>query len=148
MPRRSFADHSASWRKLYMALEEFLPTLPTLAPYREQLGEVVDEVFRRKSRLLVLQSQVSAEAELLRDALERGKELESRLRSGLRSGLGPHATVLERFGIKPVKRKRAVPAGGGGGPAPEAASERSEPSEPSEPSGAEPDSDPSSAAES
>jgi hypothetical protein len=131
MPRRSFADHSASWRKLYMALEEFLPTLPTLAPYREQLGEVVDEVYRRKSRLLVLQSQVAVEAELLRDTLERGKELESRLRSGLRSGLGPHATALERFGIKPVKRKRAVPAGGGAGPAPE------ESLEPSEPSGAE-----------
>lgn len=124
MPRRSFADHSASWRKLFMALEEFLPTLPALVPYREQLGEVVDEVYRRKSRLLVLQSQVSAEAELLRDAIERGKELESRLRSGLRSGLGPHAPALERFGIKPVKRKRAVPAGGGAGvpsnePAPE-----------------------------
>jgi hypothetical protein len=119
MPRRSFADHSAAWRRLYLSLEEAITGFPTLAPFRDELNEVVEEVYRRKSRVLQLQSQLSQEAALLRDAMERGKELESRLRSGLKSALGPHSRKLEHYGIKSVKRKRAVPAGDGAGPAPE-----------------------------
>lgn len=119
MPRRSFVNHAGGWSRLYISLEEAVAELPALAPHREQLGALVEEVYQRKSRLKLLQSQVKQEAKLLRDALERGKELESRIRSGLKAGLGPHSLSLERYGVKPVKRKRPVPAGGGAAPAPE-----------------------------
>lgn len=109
MPRRSFNEHTGGWTLLRRSLEKTVAEFPQLAPLQAELEELLAEVQARKERVAKLKGELGHEARLLREALERGKVLESRTRAAVKSVYGPHSLELVRHGMRPVRKKREVP---------------------------------------
>jgi hypothetical protein len=111
MPRRSFNEHTGGWTLLRSSLEKSVAEFPQLAPLKAELEALLAEVQGRKERVAKLKGELGHEAKLLRDTIERGKVLESRVRAGVKSAYGPHSLELVRHGMRPVRKKRVAGEG-------------------------------------
>jgi hypothetical protein len=63
----------------------------------------------REAKVLQLAHRIAAQQATQRvaAALAKGREAASRLRSFLKAALGPHNEELVRFGVAPIRKRRA-----------------------------------------
>ena len=100
MPKQSFADLMTDWEKLLAAVVANQADLPYIDGYKQQL-----EVEMTGAKAASLQQSASqAEAQQasrdLEGFIERGQDLASRIRGGVRSKYGIKGEKLKEFGLK------------------------------------------------
>lgn len=100
-PSSSIADLIKAWEMLLVALDANAPELAYLDEYRAQLAgawEGVKTAVARQAVHKALSQQATRDIEV---NLEVGREMASRLRSGIRIRYGIKAEKLAEFGIQP-----------------------------------------------
>ncbi|HXO18458.1 MAG TPA: hypothetical protein VOA87_00885 [Thermoanaerobaculia bacterium] len=106
MPKSSYAQEVGTWDALAAALAKRGEEMPHLAEQCARLAEVVAEIKALDVRLSRETGRMRRTARELREARGVGRELESRLRAGLKQHFGAHGDGLIAFGSRPLRRPR------------------------------------------
>jgi hypothetical protein len=105
MPRQSFANVITDWEKLLITVTANKDDLGSIDAYRAQLEVEMGGAKAASIRQAALSAEVQQTTRDLEGFLERGRELASRIRTGIRSKYGNRNEKLTEFGMK-VQRKR------------------------------------------
>ena len=106
MPRASFAVTVNGWDLLSHSALQLTGDIPHLHEQATALRASYREVLALQSRYAQLLAETRETARLLREAVDRGRELDSRLRHSLRGNLGTTSEDLIRHGLQPRRRGR------------------------------------------
>ena len=108
MPRMSYAEHLGSWCQLDKSLQDHPTDLLGLDAMRERFAATVREVETLRVEHERLKAKTLKTGRRLREAVERGKEAESRIRAALKANYGFMSEDLIRHGMKPRRRRHAA----------------------------------------
>jgi len=109
MPRLSYRNILAEWRKLMAAVRGSEPDLPILTPYRMELETHLEGVLDAKLRQALLEANREQATAVLHEAIVAGRDHVIRLRSQVKAALGPRNERLRDFGITPLGKRRRKP---------------------------------------
>lgn len=107
MPRTSFANVITEWGKLLITVAANKDDLQPIDAYRAQLEVEMEGAKAANIRQSALNAEAQQTTRDLEGSLERGKELVSRIRTGIRSKYGNHAEKLTEFAMKPRRPRKA-----------------------------------------
>jgi hypothetical protein len=95
-------------------LEKLADELPHLRELRAELESVLHATEKHRSLYLKYHARALSEAQRLREAQEKGRRLESRIRASLKGIYGADSLKLIRFGLKPHRgmKQPALPTEG------------------------------------
>lgn len=105
MPRDAYSTTFDSWDLLNRRLEED-GDIPLLSGQRAELEALLREAREMRNEYLALTSRAREASRKLQELMDRGRNLESRLRSGLRGFHGHDNSELLKYGIQPRRRRR------------------------------------------
>lgn len=109
MPKTSFADLMIDWEKLLASAAANKEDLPHIDAYRQQLEVETAGAKAASLRQASLSAEVQQATRDLEGFLQRGADLATRMRAGIRTKYGNRAEKLTEFGMKPFrKRKKAT----------------------------------------
>ena len=111
MSKIAYADLMQGWSVLTRSLAEH-GCEPFVEVRRSELEAALAEVKQRLWQHDILRSQMGTNIKLLREAVERGQEMEARLRALLKGTYGGDSVDLIRFGLRPRRKRRRGAAGG------------------------------------
>src|SRR5262245_28641187 len=105
MPKQSFAQETVGWNQLAKAVDLHAGELPHLLAQAAELADLVARLYKLSIRQKRLTNQLRLVSSELQEGLEDGRQLASRLRSGVKQVYGFSAPVLGEFGTRPRRRK-------------------------------------------
>ncbi|HEY0511196.1 MAG TPA: hypothetical protein VGH73_04795 [Thermoanaerobaculia bacterium] len=105
MPSASFAKTIAEWEKLLATVAANKDDLQAIDAYRAQLEVEVAGAKAANVRQSTVQAEVQQATRDLEGFFTRGRDLATRIRTGIQSKYGLHGEKLTEFGMK-VRRKR------------------------------------------
>jgi len=110
MPPRNnaIADYVNDWQLLLTALIANASDLQPLEPWRQQLEIRLNEVQGFSSQEKASRAERQLSTQRRRSALTEGKELASRLRSGVKLTYGGKTEKLVEFGVAPIRPRKAA----------------------------------------
>ncbi|HXO20921.1 MAG TPA: hypothetical protein VOA87_13475 [Thermoanaerobaculia bacterium] len=106
MPKSAYAQEVGGWDALVTSLGKRAEEVPHLAEQCARLAQIVAQVKALDGRKLKETARLRTTTRQLQEARTIGRELESRLRAGLRGVFGSHAPDLIAFGGRPLRRPR------------------------------------------
>jgi hypothetical protein len=110
MPRTSNAVTITNLDLLNIALKKFMHEVPHLEELRQELEAALEEIKRRRAAYMRLSARALSESKKMREAKERARQAESRIRASLKGAYGGKSEELIRYGIKPHRgMKRPAP---------------------------------------
>jgi hypothetical protein len=110
MPNTSFADVMAEWDKLIATTDINKTDLPYLAEIRSQLITVRDGAKEANLRQSAFKAQFQQSTRDLEEFLEKGRDLSTRLRNGVRTQYGLKGEKLTEFGLQPRRKPQKAKA--------------------------------------
>jgi len=110
MPNSSFADTMADWDKAIASTENNLTELPHLAELRTQLIAARDGAKQANLRQAAAKAEKQQASRDLEDFLERGGDLFTRLRNGIRMQYGLKGEKLSEFRMQPRRKPQKAKA--------------------------------------
>ena len=106
----SYAVLLNNWQQTLSAVDKTPDLQPSVETERQTLIQSVAEVetlLRRQQELIALKQRATQE---LKEARERGKEVDIRLRSVVRGKLGHKNELLVQFNVAPQRKPKRKPA--------------------------------------
>ena len=110
MPNSSFANTMTDWDKAIASTENNLAELPHLAELRTQLIAARDGAKEANLRQSAAKAQKQQATRDLEDFLERGGDLFTRLRNGVRMQYGLKGEKLSEFDMQPRRKPQKAKA--------------------------------------
>jgi hypothetical protein len=101
MPRASFGQETSDWEALATALERHAEGLPHLQEQRAQLAAAVARAKLLHRRQAAQDTALRVTTAELQAARAVARELQARLRAGLKQQFGLHSPKLIEFGGRP-----------------------------------------------
>lgn len=106
MPRVKESKQFQEWESLLAALRVEARDMPGIEPYQIALEKALqDAQAARRQKDLQYASAIESTRRLAQ-ATARGRETASRIRSFLKCIFGPYNRQLNRFGVRPVARRK------------------------------------------
>jgi hypothetical protein len=103
MPKTSFADIATDWERLITTVVNNKDDLQVVDPYRSQLETELVGARTASIRQAAAKAEAQQATRDLEGALNRGKDLAERLRTGILSRYGRRSEKLTEFQIKPLR---------------------------------------------
>ncbi len=106
----SYAVLLNDWQQTLSAVDKTPDLQPSVETERQALIQAVAEVetlLRRQKELIALKQRATQE---LKEARERGKEMDIKLRSMVRGKLGHKNELLVQFNVAPQRKPKRKPA--------------------------------------
>jgi len=100
MPKQSFADLMVDWEKLLAAVVANQTDLPYIDGYRQQLEVEMTGAKAAGLRQSASQAEAQQASRDLEGFIQRGQDLASRIRGGVRIKYGIKGEKLKEFGLK------------------------------------------------
>jgi hypothetical protein len=100
MPKQSFADLMTDWEKLLAAVVANQTDLPYIDGYKQQLEVEMTGAKAASLRQSASQAVAQQASRDLEGFIQRGQDLASRIRGGVRSKYGIKGEKLKEFGLK------------------------------------------------
>lgn len=94
------------WESLLAALRQEACEMPGIEPYQVALERALHDAQAARARKDMLYASAIEATRQLAQAKSRGQESASRVRSFLKCFLGPYNRKLDRFGVKPLPRRK------------------------------------------
>jgi hypothetical protein len=111
MPKDSFAHETQRWGQLTIATQDNVDILPPhVGDQGEELGGLLSQARTLNNQQDYHAANLHQTTRDLNDVMALGREVANRLRSGLRSSLGPRSEKLTEFGIRPFRSRTRPPA--------------------------------------
>jgi hypothetical protein len=110
MPNASFADTMTDWDQLIASTENNLAELPHLTELRNQLIVARDGAKEANLRQAAFKAQRQQASRDLEGFLERGGDLFTRLRNGVRMQYGLKGEKLAEFRMQPRRKPQKAKA--------------------------------------
>jgi hypothetical protein len=104
----AIADYVDDWQQLLTAIIANASDLEPLETLRQQLATTLVEVQDFSSREKANRSERQQWTQKRQEAMVRGKDLASRLRSGLRLAYGSRTEKLVEFGALPLRPRKTA----------------------------------------
>ncbi len=108
MPNTSFADVVTEWEKLLTAVTANQADLQHLEVYRAELEVELGKAKIANSRQSALQAEVQQMTRDVEAAIATGRDLATRIRTGVRSKYGGRSEKLTEFGLRPFRKRVRV----------------------------------------
>ncbi len=115
MPRDAYSTTFDSWDLLNSRLLED-GDIPHLSGQRAELEALLREAREMRAEYLALTSRAREASRKLQELMDRGRNLESRVRASLRGVHGGDNTELLKYGIQPRRQRRKKAEGPEGEP--------------------------------
>jgi len=108
MPNSSFADTITDWEKLSVTTDK--DDLPHLISLRTELWEIVEGAKAANIRQSAFRAQHQRATRDLEEFMERGRDVSTRVRNGVRMQYGLKGEELTEFGLQPRRKPHKAKA--------------------------------------
>ena len=108
MPRQSFAGKMDDWERLLAAVTANQDALLFLSAYKQQLEVEMAGARLASIRQAATQAEAQQASRDLEGFIERGQDLATRIRAGIKTRYGSRSEKLKEFGLKVFRGRKKV----------------------------------------